>query len=572
MSSLQENFTQVEEGQSPKNIVLGENLDFEMFESIYQNINMAIWVMDVNDKEEFIFVGLNPNHEKLTGLLSEKVKGKKPHEFLSMETAQAVTENYQKCLRAKSIIEYEEQLFLNDKETWWSTRLIPLKDYSTGKIYRIIGTSLNITEKKQTELKLQELLELNQKVLSHTPSAILIYTLDGDCIYCNQMAVSILEAASRGELFSKKLQEIPLWHSTEINRIFDDFQRKSDPIIFPSISVDILEKKKYLQIHFIPFMMNNNKIVLQIINDITDLKTAEQEALKEKIFSETLINTLPIPLFFQDISGIIQGCNPAYKDFTGIPKEQLINKSIFDIQPPGIAGNYEKMDRILWENSDSPQHFETVFHTHYEETKDVLLHKAVYKDNEGNNLGIIGLMYDISEKKRFEKNLIELSILDELTGLYNKRGMNEFYTKEWARSVRNHTPLSVIMIDIDFFKLYNDHFGHQAGDSCLFNVATAVHQNCRRPGDILCRYGGEEFLAILPETKLAGALVVAENIRSGVENLKIKRPDGNPVSISLGVASLNPGKETEASALIKMADEALYLAKNNGRNRVEVYQ
>jgi len=165
------------------------------------------------------------------------------------------------------------------------------------------------------------------------------------------------------------------------------------------------------------------------------------------------------------------------------------------------------------------------------------------------------------------KKLQELSSLDGLTGIANRRQFDESLDKEWRRSSRNESPLSLILIDIDFFKPFNDNYGHQAGDDCLIRVAAALKDAIVRPADLIARYGGEEFTAILPDTDAKGAAVVAEHLRVAVESLNIPHEHSTTtdhVTISLGIADKTDLPDLES--LIQKADECLYTAKESGRN------
>jgi two-component system chemotaxis family response regulator WspR len=157
-----------------------------------------------------------------------------------------------------------------------------------------------------------------------------------------------------------------------------------------------------------------------------------------------------------------------------------------------------------------------------------------------------------------------------VTGVANRRRFEETLGREWRRAVRDGLPLSLVMIDIDEFKAFNDAHGHQVGDQCLRRVAHEIRGALTRPGDLLARYGGEEFAAILPSTPLRGAEAVAEALRVRVEAMATRHPRApeGVVTISLGVATAIPGTAASAEALVAEADEALYRAKRAGRNRV----
>ena len=167
--------------------------------------------------------------------------------------------------------------------------------------------------------------------------------------------------------------------------------------------------------------------------------------------------------------------------------------------------------------------------------------------------------------------LESLALLDGLTNIPNRRRFDEHLDSEWKRGVRAGSALSMIMIDIDFFKHYNDHYGHGAGDVCLRKVAGVLASAVVRPGDLVARYGGEEFVALLPDTDEEGALQIAERLRSNVVALQIPHAHAEAavfVTISLGVASCEPSAITSPADLLEQADHQLYRAKSKGRNRV----
>ncbi len=176
--------------------------------------------------------------------------------------------------------------------------------------------------------------------------------------------------------------------------------------------------------------------------------------------------------------------------------------------------------------------------------------------------------------KETNRKLELLSISDELTGTANRRHFDITFEREWNSAARNEYPISLIFLDIDFFKSYNDNYGHQAGDRCLKKIGDALNRSVRRSRDLLARYGGEEFVVLLPHTEMEEAFQIAENIRIHIQNMDIRHSYSeitNQITVSLGVASALPNLQTKSSYLIEQADAALYQAKNNGRNRVVRY-
>ncbi len=198
-----------------------------------------------------------------------------------------------------------------------------------------------------------------------------------------------------------------------------------------------------------------------------------------------------------------------------------------------------------------------------------------------------GLLYfssiirDITKRKQAENRLREanrllerLSGIDGLTEIANRRSFDEMFDREWKEGARSSSPLSLIMCDIDFFKLYNDTYGHQGGDNCLKQVARSFDMVLKRPKDFAARYGGEEFVILLPDTDEKGALLMAQSIMEAIDDLKIphiKSVASEYVTVSLGVATVIPSPLSLPGILMEYADKALYKAKLHGRNRIEKY-
>ncbi len=194
--------------------------------------------------------------------------------------------------------------------------------------------------------------------------------------------------------------------------------------------------------------------------------------------------------------------------------------------------------------------------------------------------------HEVDRRRAREKELLEItrqltdlnnllarhSMIDGLTGAANRRFLDGSLAQEWRRAGRSQRPISVIMFDVDYFKQYNDRYGHQAGDACLIKIVDTIRPLLKRPSDLFARYGGEEFTAVLPETDLQGAIKIAEEFRSAIADLRIEHLDSKvckSVTISLGVAATVPGPLVNPEDIIAAADLALYDAKRSGRNMVK---
>jgi len=200
----------------------------------------------------------------------------------------------------------------------------------------------------------------------------------------------------------------------------------------------------------------------------------------------------------------------------------------------------------------------------------------VVRKEDGEVDSLIGFMFDISERKTTEEKLIvlqkeleELSFKDGLTGIPNRRMFNSIIETEWANALRNHQPLSLIMIDIDYFKQYNDHYGHIQGDDCLRRVAQVLSAAATRARDFLARFGGEEFVLVLPETDAEAAKNVAERCRSLIFKEQIfheKSQVSQLLTVSLGVGTIIPMRSDTPLMFVDEVDRRLYQAKQKGRN------
>ena len=200
----------------------------------------------------------------------------------------------------------------------------------------------------------------------------------------------------------------------------------------------------------------------------------------------------------------------------------------------------------------------------------------VVRKPDGEVDSLVGFMFDISERKKQEqeletlkKQLEEYSYQDGLTGIANRRFFEDSYQREWLNAQREQQPLTIMLLDIDYFKQYNDHNGHLLGDACLKQIAQILKKSVSRPRDLVARFGGEEFVLILPDTSQASAIEVVERILQSIRTADIchsSSPLDQRLSVSLGVKTIIPTQKNDKMTFLNEVDQNLYLAKEQGRN------
>jgi diguanylate cyclase (GGDEF)-like protein len=248
---------------------------------------------------------------------------------------------------------------------------------------------------------------------------------------------------------------------------------------------------------------------------------------------------------------------------------------LLDVMMPGMDG-FEACTLLKADcrTAEIPVIFVTSLNREMEETRGLEVGAIDFISKPFSPAVIRARVRNHVELKQQRDILRRLSFMDGLTGLANRRRFDEVLDQEWRRSRRSLSPLSLILMDIDHFKAFNDAAGHPAGDDCLRRIAQALEASAHRSGDLVARYGGEEFVCVLPDTDRAGALAVAKRIQESISALALPHPRSvlSPiVTLSLGVATKAAGPGEDADGLTQAADRALYQAKETGRNRAVVW-
>ncbi len=287
-----------------------------------------------------------------------------------------------------------------------------------------------------------------------------------------------------------------------------------------------------------------------------------------------------------DKSGIITTVNPAASDILELQREQITDRKLSE-----VFFDYPQNDDFIqiildavYDSSMSHHRVCRYFTGTHE--KSLFVTTSFLKaeiEHVVEPIGVTVLFSDVTELvdlrdaaaaldkiKALNQKLERLSYLDELTGLPNRRFWDDVYGREWRRAVRDQKTMAVIMVDIDYFKEINDTKGHQGGDDCLTAVAKAISKALHRPGDLAARYGGDEFIILLPEADLHGARSIAEAVQANIRALGIENTGSlhGCLTISIGIAAAMPSSHINRKGLCEAADNALYRAKLKGRNQI----
>lgn len=304
-------------------------------------------------------------------------------------------------------------------------------------------------------------------------------------------------------------------------------------------------------------------------------------------FSVRLMQHLVVPTFVLDAEGKVIIWNKACEALTGIKAEDVLGTNehwrAFYEEPRAcladvlVEDKVDELDGLYVQHSSPGERHQGLraenWCTMPKASKRLYLaiNSGPIYDDDGKLIAVVETLRDMTEQKQAENALKSLAHKDGLTGLANRRTFDMTLEADLLHAKREGSSIALLLCDIDHFKKYNDHYGHQRGDLCLKEVAKALANEAKRPTDLAARYGGEEFAVILPGIDADGVGRVAERIREVVYELNI-RHEGNEqegrVTLSIGSVCLKPGEEVTEAALIDMADEALYAAKECGRNQV----
>jgi diguanylate cyclase (GGDEF)-like protein/PAS domain S-box-containing protein len=460
----------------------------------------------------------------------------------------------------------------------WALLSVSLVHNQDGTPKYFISQILDISKVKLAEHEIKELTDTNMSILDNISDA--FYSLDDQWrfVYMNKEAEKHL-GKKNAELQGKLLwDEFPLLESTIYGRYYrDSLDAKVKTTFEEYIPADAHSKKKWLETHIYP-----TKEGLSVyFQDVTDRKLTEEKLRESEEWFRMLADYSTDMISRHTPRGVYTYVSPVCYTLLGFQPSELIGELTFNLFHPDDRPQIsESLASIM-----STQQISTISYRMRRKDGSYIWFESTsrtIRDTGGKVTEIIAVSRDITERKVSEIKLQEandllmrLSITDGLTGIANRRSFDETIEREWGAAARYSQPISLLLCDIDFFKAYNDTYGHQGGDACLQQVAYTLTKSLNRPNDFAARYGGEEFSIILPNTDKHGARQISEMIKQWVQDLQIPHITSrvsDVVTVSIGAATLIPSPQLSINMLIEYTDKSLYLAKQGGRNRVVVYE
>lgn len=551
-----------------------------VYRSIIDALPDCLNVKDMSGR----FVAANPATATLMKATSpDRLIGKSDFDFYPAPVAREFRLEEERILSTGSPDTVDQHIIRADgSERWVSTLKVPLFG-TDGGLSGLITHNRDITDRKQLESDLDSLRSRLNDALQTMNDAFSFYSKDGYLLMCNRQYQNLFPKSASAR--------VPGVHCDDLMRA----AIAAGEVVPPAgvdIEVWIADRRRDLlsgDNRLVPghdgrWLQIRSTVVKEgvmiILSDVTEQKTAEIELKAAEAEYRTLFENSVAGIFRCDRDWKLVRANRAMARLHGYDsEEQLLDAtagSVVDIHN-GLEGLAEFREAMQESRRVTDFVMEILRHSTRERIW-VSVNAWTVFDADGQIKCYEGAVIDITERKRTEeqledanRKLEELASTDGLTGLANRRVFDETLAQEFARCRRDNATLSIVLIDVDRFKAYNDAYGHLAGDDCLRFVSQVFKTIARRSGDVACRFGGEELVAILPNASAEAALEIAENFRRAVRSLRIAHSgsDCGVVTISAGVATLSPQSVfTDPEALLRCADKALYRAKEGGRDRV----
>jgi diguanylate cyclase (GGDEF)-like protein/PAS domain S-box-containing protein len=502
------------------------------------------------------------NFERMIGIRGSGMAGRRMDEIFPPEFAAKISEDDWRVVSNGDLLTLDEDF---DGRHYTSLKF-PI--FQGGRTL-LAGYTIDITERKQVEEALRHSQQYARSVLDAVTEAIFIHEADSGRILDVNRRACELYGTTREEMLAGDVERFSLGvtpYDQEHALMWLQRARTEGPQSFDWIGRSGAGETFWVEVNIRFAVISGEGRCIVTCRDIRARKQNENRLRQY----ESMITAMSDAVALIDNQYRYLIVNDEYQRRMGLPRERILGQTIAELLGESVFQTLikERFDRCL--NGETSQYQEW-FDLPVTGRRFFDVCYAPYLDQDGLIWAVISSSRDITELKRLEEDLRQLTRLDPLTQLFNRRYFFTLAEQEYQRFRRYHRPMALCMIDIDHFKSVNDRYGHLVGDAVLCAVAETLRNNLRQV-DILARYGGEEFVILLPETDLQTACASAERLRAAVAERRIETPSG-PVSVtlSLGVVAIDDGRSMTLEQLLDAADQMLYRAKQAGRNRIEIW-
>jgi diguanylate cyclase (GGDEF)-like protein/PAS domain S-box-containing protein len=555
------------------NVEYGNNL----FLNAFQFAPSGIALVSLNGN----WLKVNPSFCRMLGYEEEELLTK-TFQVLTFPADLEMDLEYVKQMINKEIETYhvEKRYVHKQGHLIWTLLSVSLVYNEDGSPKYFISQILDITAIKQAQNQIMELTDRTNDILDSITDA--FFTVDNhwNFVYVNQEAEQFFHKSLEG-LMGKTVWEVfPILLGTVFERNFKhalvNKVKKKFVEFMPS---KVHAPGRWFEINIYP----TRDGLSTYFQDVTERKLTEEKLVKSEQWFRLLADYSTDMISRHSPEGLYLYVSPVCFNLLGYQPDELIGKAAYDFfHPDDVAiiryshfevtsePDIQTVSYRIRKKDGTYAWFETTSRSIFD-TKEIITE-------------IISVSRDITKRKTSEiqmneanELLLKLSMTDGLTGIANRRAFDEALEREWKANARLGQPFTLLLCDLDFFKAFNDTYGHQAGDVCLQRVANALKAELNRPNDFVARYGGEEFAILLPNTNETAALQVSDRIRAQIQSLQIPHltselSEVDVVTLSIGLVTRIPTSLLSVHDLVDHADKALYQAKSNGRNCVAMYK
>ncbi len=461
---------------------------------------------------------------------------------------------------------YDPYRIITNGKIHWIQHISKVIRNDNGEASHVYGYLTDITQQKELYTQLNKTKNIIETIFDHSSHFIGLLSLEGELLQVNQTALAFIDVSLHSVL-GEKFWDCPWWNYD--SKVQEELQKE----IKESAKGTCLKKmkyhydgsgtKRYIDFSLTP-VFDDGGNVIYLVAEGHDITQSVNSAKKLEEYVDIINDNVLITK--TDKNGLIVDCTQAFCDLNGYKKEELIGQYHSIFRHKDTADSFFEN---MWSTIKKAEVWRGEHKNITKSGKTIWVENIITPnfDEKRNINGYTSIFKDVTDKKE----IAELLITDYLTKIYNRRYFNTIFEKELKRSKRHNYNFVLMIMDIDYFKQYNDTYGHQEGDDALIKVAQCLKETLHRPEDFAFRLGGEEFGIITSDITQEGALELAQHFLNNIHDLCIehKNSDVSPcLTLSIGVKLVKPDEKLTLEEIYKLTDMALYNAKENGRNRI----